>query len=166
MNMRFKIKSSIEKYRDYAILNRNLLVSIVSAMFISALFSQAIKGQTEYINATLTVIVSYSIYYLIFGTLYYRDNKKKYITETGSINKKKLQKDFLKLVTSVGGAEIIYFSSRWILHYHFLSLGQEPFLSSITSHIIAATLFVIAVNIGVYLTKLYKKDTKKKEGDK
>ena len=166
MNMRFRIKSSIEKYRDYAILNRNLLVSIVSAMFISALFSQAIKGQTEYINATLTVIVSYSIYYLIFGTLYYRDNKKKYITETGSINKKKLQKDFLKLVTSVGGAEIIYFSSRWILHYHFLSLGQEPFLSSITSHIIAATLFVIAVNIGVYLTKLYKKDTKKKEGDK
>ena len=166
MNMRFRIKSSIEKYRDYAILNRNLLVSIVSAMFISALFSQAIKGQTEYINATLTVIVSYSIYYLIFGTLYYRDNKKKYITETGSINKKNLQKDFLKLVTSVGGAEIIYFSSRWILHYHFLSLGQEPFLSSITSHIIAATLFVIAVNIGVYLTKLYKKDTKKKDGDK
>ena len=166
MNMRFRIKSSIEKYRDYAILNRNLLVSIVSAMFISALFSQAIKGQTEYINATLTVIVSYSIYYLIFGALYYRDNKKKYITETGIINKKKLQKDFLKLVTSVGGAEIIYFSSRWILHYHFLSLGQEPFLSSITSHIIAATLFVIAVNIGVYLTKLYKKDTKKKDGDK
>lgn len=159
-NIASRIKSSIEKYRDYAILNRNLVISIVSAMFVSALFSQAIKGQTEYVNATLTVIVSYSVYYLIFGILYYKDNKEKYITETGIVNKKKLRKDFLKIVSSVGGAEIIYFSSRWLLHYHFLSLGYEPFLSSITSHVIAATLFVIAVNIGVYLTKLYKKDNK------
>ena len=156
-NIIVRIKSSIEKYRDYAILNRNLIISIISAMFVSALFSQAIKEQTEYINATLTVIVSYSVYYLIFGILYYKDNKEKYITETGKVNKKKLRKDFLKIITSVGGAEIIYFTSRWSLHYHFLNLGYEPFLSSLTSHVIAATLFVIAVNIGVYFTKLYKK---------
>ncbi len=162
----FRIKSTIEKYRDYAILNRNLVISILSAMLVSALFSQTIKGQAEYINATLTVIVSYSVYYLIFGTLYYRDNKKKYVTDGGIVNKKKLRKDFLKIVTSVGGAEIIYFSSRWLLHFHFLSLGQEPFLASITSHVIAATLFVLAVNIGVYFTKLYKKDTKKLDDDK
>lgn len=102
-NIASRIKSSIEKYRDYAILNRNLVISIVSAMFVSALFSQAIKGQTEYVNATLTVIVSYSVYYLIFGILYYKDNKEKYITETGIVNKKKLRKDFLKIVSSVGG---------------------------------------------------------------
>ena len=155
-----RIKSNIEKYRDYAILNRNLILSILSAMLISALFSQSIEDQSKHINATLTVIVSYAVYYLIFGTLYYRDNKEKYVTEAGIVNKKKLRKDFLKLITSVGGAEIIYFSSRWLLHYHFLSMGQEPFLSSITSHVIAATLFILAVNIGVYLTKLYKKDVK------
>ena len=159
-DLQFKVKSAIEKYRDYAKLNRNLAVSIISAMFVSALFSQTIKGQTEYVNATLTIIVSYAIYYLVFGILYYKDNKAKYITENGTVNKKKLRKDFFKLVTSVGGAEIIYFSSRWLLHYHFLSIGQEPFLASITSHIIAATLFVVSVNIGVYFTKLYKKDTK------
>ena len=159
-NIQFRIKSIIEKYRDYVTLNRNLVVSIVSAMFVSALFSQSIKGQTEYINATLTIIVSYAVYYLVFGILYYRDNKEKYLTKTGAVNKKKLRKDFFKIVTSVGIAEIIYFSSRWLLHYHFLSIGQEPFLASLTSHVIAATLFVLAVNVGVYLTKLYKKDTK------
>ena len=158
--MQSKVKSIIERYSDYVRLNRNLFVSIVSAMFISALFSQAIKGQTEYINATLTIFVSYAVYYLIFGIFYYRDNKEKYITKAGTVNKKKLRRDFLKIVTSVGGAEIIYFSARWISHYHFLSMGQEPFLASITSHVIAATLFVLAVNIGVYLTKLYKKDGK------
>lgn len=157
-NIQLRIKSTIEKYRDYVTLNRNLVASIISAMFVSALFSQSLKGQTEYVNATLTIIVSYAVYYLVFGILFYRDNKEKYVTKTGVVNKKKIRKDFLKLVTSVGGAEIIYFSSRWILHYHFLSIGQEPFLASITSHIIAATLFVLAVNVGVYLTKLYKKD--------
>ena len=159
-NLQFRLKSVIEKYKDYVTLNRNLVVSIVSAMFVSALFSQAVKGQTEYINATLTIIVSYAVYYLVFGILYYRDNKEKYITKTGKVNRKKLRKDFLKIVTSVGVAEIIYLSSRWFLHYHFLSIGQEPFLASLTSHVIAATLFVLSVNIGVYFTKLYKKDTK------
>ena len=159
-NVQFRIKSVIENYRDYARLNRNLIVSIVSAMFVSALFSQAIKGQTEFINATMTIIVSYVIYYLVFGVLYYRDNKEKYITKEGDINKKKFRKDFIKIITSVGVAEIIYFSSRWFLHYHFLSIGQEPYLASIISHVIAATLFVLSVNAGVYFTKLYKKDSK------
>ena len=159
-NTKSRIKSIIENYGDYARLNRNLVVSIASAMFVSALFSQAIKGQTEYINATLTIMVSYAIYYLVFGVLYYRDNKEKYVTGTGTINRKKLRKDFAKIVTSVGAAEIIYFSSRWLLHYHFLSIGQEPYLASIISHVIAATLFALAVNVGVYFTKLYKKDSK------
>ena len=159
-NVKFRIKAIIENYGDYARLNRNLIVSIASAMFVSALFSQAIKEQTEYINATLTIIVSYAIYYLVFGILYYRSNKEKYITGTGTINKKKLRKDFVKIITSIGVAEIIYFLSRWFLHYHFLSTGQEPYLASIISHVIAATLFVLAVNIGVYFTKLYKKDSK------
>jgi len=111
------------------------------------------------VNATLTIAVSYSIYYLVFGILYYKSNKEKYITKDGTVNKTKLRKDFIKIVTSVGIAEIIYFSSRWVLHYYFLETGQEPFLVSITAHVIAATLFVLAVNIGVYFTKLYKSES-------
>ena len=159
-NVQFRIKSAIGKYGDYARLNRNLIVSIASAMFVSALFSQGIKEQTEHINATLTIIVSYAIYYLVFGILYYRDNKGEYVTKEGTVNRKKIRKDFIKMITSIGVAEIIYFSSRWLLHYHFLSIGQEPYLASITSHAVAATLFVLSVNAGVYFTKLYKKDSK------
>ncbi len=159
-NVRSRIKSVIGNHMDYVRLNRNMIASIASAMFVSALFSQSIKGQTEYINATLTIIVSYAIYYLVFGILYYRDNKEKYITKEGIANKENIQKDFIKVITSVGMAEIIYFSSRWFLHYHFLSIGQEPYQASIISHLIAATLFVLSVNNGVYFTKLYKKDSK------
>ena len=93
-NIQSGVKSSIKNYRGYVTLNRNLVVSIISAMFVSALFSQTIKGQTEYTNATLTVIVSYVVYYLIFITLYYGDNKEKYVTKTGTVNKKKVSKRF------------------------------------------------------------------------
>ena len=94
-----------------------------------------------------------SLVFSIIGT-----TKKNTLQKKG-LNKKKLRKDFIKVITSVGVAEIIYFSSRWFLHYHFLSIGQEPYLASIISHVIAATLFVLSVNAGVYFTKLYKKDS-------
>ena len=159
--MRFKIKSTFERYGDYVRLNRNLIVSIATSMIISSLFSQALKEQTEYLNATLTIMVSYATYYLVFGSLYYRDNKQKYVTEEGIVNKKRLRKDFLKLVSSVGVAEIIFLLSRWFSHFHFLSVGQEPYLASLMSHVIAATLYALAVNVGVHITKLYKNDSKK-----
>ena len=159
-NIRFKIKSIVERYGDYVRLNRNLIASIATSMVVSALFSQALKGQTEYLNATLTILVSYATYYLVFGSLYYRDNKAKYITKDGTVNRKKLRKDFLKLVSSVGAAEIIFLLSRWFSHFHFLSIGQEPYLASLISHVIAATLYALAVNVGVYFTKLYKNDSK------
>ena len=159
-SMAFRIKSIIENYRDYARLNRNLVVSIAASMIISALFSQALKEHTEYINATLTIMVSYAVFYLVFGFLYYQDNKEKYVTKERTENKKKFRKDFFKLTSSVGVAEIIFLSSRWFSHYHFLSIGQEPYLASIISHVIAATLYALAVNFGVYFTKLYKKDSK------
>ena len=151
------VKPFFKKYRNYIILNRNLIISILSAMVVSAFFAQAIKEQTGYVNATLTIAVSYAVYYLVFGILYYKSNKEKYITKTGRVDKKKLKKDFFKIVTSVGMAEILFLSSRWVLHYYFLEIGEEePYLVSITAHAIAATIFVLAVNMGVFLTKLYK----------
>ena len=126
-------------------------------MIVSAFFAQAIKEQTGYVNATLTIVVSYAVYYLVFGILYYKSNKEKYITKTGTVDNKKLKKDFFKIVASVGIAEILFLSSRWILHYYFLEIGEEePYLVSLTAHSIAAGIFVLAVNMGVFLTKLYK----------
>ena len=118
-NIRFKIKSIVERYGDYVRLNRNLIASIATSMVVSALFSQALKGQTEYLNATLTILVSYATYYLVFGSLYYRDNKAKYITKDGTVNRKKLRKDFLKLVSSVGAAEIIFFIISMVFSFSF-----------------------------------------------
>ena len=97
-NISFRIKSIIQKYQDYARLNRNLVVSIATSMVVSALFSQVLKEQTEYINASLTLMVSYAVYYLVFGFLYYRDNKEKYITTEGTVTKKK---SFEKIFSSL-----------------------------------------------------------------
>lgn len=151
-------KEHVKKYRDYLALNRSLVVSIASAMIVSAMFAQAIRDQEGYVNATLTIMFSYGIYYLVFSALYYKDNKARYLTESGSTDRKRLRRDLVKMATSVGIAEAIFFTSRWGLHYYFLETGQEAYLASVSAHGMAAAIFVAAVNIGVYLTKLYKKD--------
>ena len=157
-NLKFSNPTQLfEKYRDYFLLNRTLIVSIFSAMLVSALCAQGIKDHSGYVNATLTIAVSYIAYYIIFGLLYYRDNKEKYISKSGFVNKQNIRNDLFKILTSVGLAEILYLTSRWILHYYLLETGQEPFLVSILAHLVAASIFVLAVNIGVNKTKLYNK---------
>lgn len=89
-------RGHVKKYRDYLALNRNLVASIISAMIVSATFAQAIKDQEGHVNATLTVMFSYGIYYLVFSTLYYKDNKERYLTESGSTDRKKLRRDLVR----------------------------------------------------------------------
>lgn len=149
------LKQTLQKYSDYAILNRNLIVSIASAMLVSAIFAQLAKELAVYVNAASTIAVSYSVYYVVFGTLYYKSNKKKYATETGT-DKRKFREDLFKIVVSAGTAEIVYLVTRWMLHYYLLEGGQEPFAASVLAHAASASIFVLIMNVGVSLTKLYK----------
>jgi putative Ca2+/H+ antiporter (TMEM165/GDT1 family) len=163
------LKHSLERYRDYAILNRNLIASIVSAMLVSAIFAQTIKGLSTHVNATTTIAVSYMVYYIVFGVLYYKSSKKKdtkqrYKTKTG-IDRQRLRKDLFKIIISVGAAEIVYLITRWLLHYYLLETRQEPFTASIFAHIISASIFILIVNVGASLTKIFKPVSQSKTED-
>ena len=87
------LKEYVKKYKDYVTLNRNLIVSIISANdCFSNILLKAIKDQSGIVNATLTIILSYGIYYLVFTTLYYKDNKAKYLTESGLDRQEEIKK--------------------------------------------------------------------------
>lgn len=152
------LRHTLEKYHDYVTLNRNLVISIASAMLVSAVFAQLAKELVAYANATSTIAVSYVVYYIVFGTLYYKANKKKYATETG-MDKRKFREDLLKITASTGTAEIAYLVIRWALHYYLLQTGQEPFAASVLAHAASASIFILIINVGVSLTKLYKPPT-------
>lgn len=148
----------LEKYHQYITLNRNILIAISTSIVISAIFAQLISDQKDYLNTTFTLIVDYLVYFSTFGSLYYISNRKKYLLETGEINRIQLRHDLLRIITSLGISEVIYTVVRWFLHYQFLLIGYDPYLASMISQGISVVVYLAAVNLSVKITRLYKND--------
>ncbi len=139
--------------KEYLKLNKNLLVSIVFSMAISAMVAQLLAGQETYLNSTLTISAGYTVFFIIFGTQYYFDTRKKY----GTLGKNTALKNELKrLIASLGIGEIFYLAIRWSTLYHFLNIGIEPYLASLTSEAISLASYMLIVTISAKLTGLYK----------
>ncbi len=142
--------------QDYLKLNKNILIAIFTSIIISAGIAQLLSDQEDYLNSTYTTIADYSIYFSVFSVLYYFDNKKKYRIESGGTDTVKLRRDIIKLITSLGIAEVVYTIARWGLQYYFLTIDYDPYLASIISQSISALIFLIVANINVKLVRLYK----------
>ena len=118
---------------EYLKLNKNILIAFAASLIISAIIAQLLSEQTEYLNATYTTIADYVIYFSVFSFLFYLDNRKKYILESGKTDTVKLKHDLKKLITSLGIGEIVYTIFRGILQYYFLIISYDPYLASIIS---------------------------------
>lgn len=145
-----------KRYSEYVKLNKNLFLSIVVALTTSAIVAQLLVEQENYLNSSYTLLVDLIVFYSTFGTLFYVDNRKKYLTEFGKINSQRLKKDLIKIVTSVGTGEVVYIAVRWYLQYYLLTIHYEPYMASIITHMISAIIYISIVNLGVNLTRLYK----------
>jgi len=140
--------------KEYLKLNKNLLLSIVFSMAISAIVAQLLAEQETYLNSTFTIITGYVVFFSSFGTLYYFGLRKKY----GTLGKNKALKNELKrLITSLSIGEIFYLVIRWSTLYHFLNISIEPYLASLTSEVISLASYMLIVTISAKLTGLYKK---------
>jgi len=139
--------------KEYLKLNKNLLLSIVFSMAISAVVAQLLAGQETYLNSTFTIITGYAVFFSSFGTLYYFGLRKKY----GTLEKNKnLKRELKRLIASLGIGEIFYLAIRWSTLYHFLNIGIEPYLASLTSEVISLASYMLIVTISAKLTGLYK----------
>lgn len=145
-----------KRYSEYVKLNKNLFLSIVVALTTSAIVAQLLAEQEDYLNSSYTLLVDLIVFYSTFGTLFYVDNRKKYLTEFGEIDSPRLKKDLIKIVTSVGTGEVVYIAVRWYLQYYLLTIHYEPYMASIIAHMISAIIYISIVNLGVNLTRLYK----------
>jgi hypothetical protein len=141
---------------EYLKLNKNILIAFVVSITFSAIIAQSLAEQEDYLNTTFTLIFDYVFYFSTFGILFYIDNRKKYLLKSGELDKNKLRHDLIKIITSLGIAEIIYTISRWILQFYFLSINYDPYLASITSQVISTIIYMIVVNLSVKLTRVYK----------
>jgi len=132
-------------------INRNFLICFVISASLSALFSQMLSDYESYLNTTLTIIFGYIVYFGIFSSLFYLDNKKRY----KNMSSKLIKKEIISLVSSFGIGEIIYLGVRWPSLYYFLEVGVEPYLASLISEVIATGCYMASVTIFLKKTKTF-----------
>ena len=142
--------------QEYLKLNKNVLIAFTASITVSAIIAQILSDQVDYLNTTYTTIADYVIYFSVFSSLFYLDNRKKYRLESGGTDTAKLKQDLKKLITSLGIAEIIYTIVRWALQYYFLTINYDPYMASIASQGISTIIYMIALNLIVKITRLYK----------
>jgi hypothetical protein len=146
----------LKKYHKYFMLNKNILIAFAASITVSAIVAHILSEQADYLNTTYTLLVDYVIYFSTFGGLFYLDNRKKYLLESGQTDKSKLKHDLIKIITSLGIAEVVYTIVRWFLQYYFLTLHYDAYLASIASQVISTIIYLIVINLSVKMTRLYK----------
>ena len=138
---------------EYLTLNKNILIAFSVSIAISAIVAEALSEQEDYLNTTYTLIADYVSFFGTFGFLYYFDNRKKYRLESGKTDTVKLQRDLLRLLFSLGIAEVIYNIVRWILQYYLLTIDYDPYLASIASQVASMIVYLIAINLSMKMTR-------------
>ncbi len=146
----------LKKHRKYFMLNKNIFIAFTSSIIISAIVTHILSEQADYLITTYTLLVDHTIYLSTFGSLYYLDNRKKYLLESGQTDKSKLKHDLIKIITSLGISEVVYSIARWFLQYYFLTINYDAYLASITSQVISIIIYLVVINLSVKMTRLYK----------
>jgi len=142
--------------QEYLKLNKNILIAFAASIIISAIIAQILSDQEDYLNTTYTTIADYIIYFSVFSSLFYLDNRKKYKLKSGKTDTVKLKQDLKKLITSLGIAEVVYTVARWALQYYFLTINYDPYLASIVSQGLSTIIYMMVLNLIVKITRLYK----------
>jgi branched-subunit amino acid ABC-type transport system permease component len=144
-------------YKQYLKLNRNIFIAFAVDFVVSAMVAQMLIEQEHYLNTTITLLADHGTFLSILGFLLYLDNRNKYRLNSGT-NWPLLKKDLVKIIASLGIAEIIYTIVRWVFQYYFLTVDYEPYLASIIGQIIAVSIYMVIINFLVKITKWYKND--------
>lgn len=132
-------------------INRNFLICFVISALFSAVIAQILSDYENHLNATITIIAGYMIYFGIFSVLFYWQNKIRYKQMDASL----IQKELVRLISSFGVGEIAYLAIRWPTFYFFLESGVEPYIASLTSEIIATGCYMAVVSIFLRGTKTF-----------
>ena len=143
-------------YKQYLKLNRNIFIAFAVDFIVSAIVAQMLIEQEHYLNTTLTLLADHGTFLSILGFLLYLDNRNKYRLNSGKTNWSLIKTDLVKIIASLGIAEIVYTIVRWGFQFYFLTSDYEPYLASIMGQIIAVAIYLVIINFLVKITRWYK----------
>ena len=155
------VREFYQKYRNYILLNKNILLSGIFAFFGGAIFTQlyAQYDNNNLANSIVTLSAEYAIYIPLFALLFYLDNKNRYIDPlTGKKLKDRVKRDIKKLVAAFSISELIFSFSKIAIHYQLLQLSiVEPYQASMIGSLVAWTIFLASINLSIKAVKLFRR---------
>ena len=150
------------KYKDLILLNKNIIVAGICAFVSAAFVTQFYYTQynESHIATSIVALISeYSVYLPIFGLLFYRDNRHRYINPlTGEKDFNTIKTDIKKLLTAFSISEVAYSLSKISVTYQFLQLGLMPYQASMFGSIAASAISILLINFMITrVVKLFRK---------
>jgi hypothetical protein len=152
-------KGFYNKYRNYILLNKSIIIAGIAALIVGTFFTDFYSKheKNNFFNSIVTLVVEYSIYIPLFALLFYHDNKNKYTDPvTGARNNAVIRKDIVKLFTIFSVSEIIFAVSKVSIHFHLMQISFEPYQGSMIGSIAAWLIFLVSINYGAKFVKLFK----------
>jgi hypothetical protein len=158
MMMRYG-KKFYNKYKDYILFNKNIIIAGTAALIVGIFFTQFFAQQSKdnFLNSIVTLFVEYAIYIPLFSLFFYFDNKSRYVDPlTGEKNYAIIKDDIIKLFTIFSVSEIIYAVSKVSIHFQLMQISFEPYQASIIGSFAAWFIFLVVINLGAKIVKLFK----------
>ena len=154
------IKKFYQKYKDYILFNKNIIISGIFAFFAGAFFTQFYSyfDSNSFSSSVVTLAVEYSIYLPVFGLLFYLDNRLRYVDpKTGKKDYKTIKSDIKKLIAAFAISEIVFSVSKVVIHFQLLNNEMvEPYLASMIGSLSAWAIFLIVINLSVRAVHLFR----------
>ncbi|MBA0908955.1 MAG: hypothetical protein ITD40_00165 [Nitrosarchaeum sp.] len=132
-------------------INRNFIICFIVSASLSAIIAQLLSNYEDHFTTTITIAAGYVIYFGIFSTLFYLDNKNRYKQMKSNL----IRKEIFAMISSFGIGEIIYLAIRWPSLYYFLQINVEPYAASLISEIISTACYMITVSVFLRKTKTF-----------
>jgi len=87
-------KGFYNKYRNYILLNKSIIISGTAALIVGTFFTQFYSqyNKNNFLNSIFTLFVEYSIYIPLFALFFYYDNKSKYVDPVTGAKKMRILK--------------------------------------------------------------------------
>ena len=155
------IKKSYSKYKDIISFNKNIIIAaIITAIVDVFIVNYAfVLYPTNYLLISIiSLVADFIIFNFSFITLYFIDNKSKYVNQDGSKNKQKIKQDLKKLLTIIGLAEISYLITKFLstfIIFELFSFSIDPSLISIITTVLAWVFYIVIANIMARKQKLF-----------
>jgi hypothetical protein len=147
------------RLKDYLLFNRNILIGFAAAFLTGAGISQAIARLTSpLVNSLISIVAETGVFFVIFGILFYFDNKDKFIDEQGKKREfARVKWVLLKLASTLSIAEIEYNTIKPTIHFWLLTMDYPPFVASTIASFITIIGYLAVADSMAYLTRLFKK---------